>query len=42
LISSSNQSSNFFNATFVDALRADQTASLEPLQLDRISELEPQ
>jgi hypothetical protein len=40
--SSRNQSSAFFDATFVDALRAEHTSSLDPLQLDRISELEPQ
>src|ERR1700744_1740035 len=31
MISSTNQSSAFFNATFVDALRADHASSLEPL-----------
>jgi hypothetical protein len=41
MISSTNQSSAFFNATFVDALRDDHTSTLEPLHLDRISELEP-
>jgi hypothetical protein len=39
-LSSLNRSSSFFNATFVDALRADQMATLEPLHIDRISELE--
>jgi hypothetical protein len=38
--SSRNRSSSFFDATFVDALRADQMATLEPLHIDRISELE--
>jgi hypothetical protein len=42
MISSMNQSSAFLNATFVDALRADHTSSLEPLHLDRISQLEPE
>jgi hypothetical protein len=42
MISSSSQSSSFFDATFVDALRADNASSYEPLQLERISELEPQ
>jgi hypothetical protein len=40
--SSSSQSSSYFNATFVDALRADNTSALEPLQLERISDLEAQ
>jgi hypothetical protein len=39
-LSSLNRSSGFFDATFVDALRADQMAALEPLHIDRISELE--
>jgi hypothetical protein len=42
MISSINQSSAFFNATFVDALRADHASTLEPLHLDRISQLEPE
>jgi len=42
LISSLNQSSAFFNATFVEALRADHASTLEPLHLDRISQLEPE
>ncbi len=42
MMSSINQSSAFFNATFVDALRADHASSLEPLHLDRISQLEPE
>ena|SRR5438105_1665759 len=40
--SSSNQSSSFFDATFVDALRADHASTLEPLQLERISDLASQ
>jgi hypothetical protein len=42
MISATNQSSSFFDGTFVEALRADHTSTLEPLHLDRISELEPQ
>lgn len=42
MVSSQNRSSEFFNATFVDALRADQMAGLEPLHIDRISLLEQQ
>src|SRR5579863_5182506 len=41
IISSMNQSSAFFNATFVEALRADHASALEPLHLDRISQVEP-
>jgi hypothetical protein len=40
MISSINQSNTFFDATFVDALRADHASTLEPLHLDRISQLE--
>jgi anti-sigma factor RsiW len=42
IISSMNQSNAFLNATFVEALRADHASTLEPLHLDRISQLEPQ
>jgi hypothetical protein len=42
MIASINQSSAFFNATFVEALRADHASTLEPLHLDRISQLEPE
>jgi hypothetical protein len=42
LMSSANRSTAFLNATFVEALRADQVAALEPLHIERISELEPQ
>jgi len=42
IISSRNQSIAFFNATFVEALRADQASALEPLHLDRISQLAPE
>jgi hypothetical protein len=41
MISSRNQSSAFFNATFVEALRDDRMSTLEPLHLDRIYEFEP-
>ncbi|MGA2715792.1 MAG: hypothetical protein ABSG41_22045 [Bryobacteraceae bacterium] len=41
MVSSANHPSAFFNATFVDALQADQVAALEPLHIDRISGLEP-
>jgi hypothetical protein len=40
-ISSTNQSSAFFNATFADALRADHASNLEPLHPDRIPQLDP-
>jgi hypothetical protein len=40
MISSMNQSSAFLNATFVEALRADHASNLEPLHLDRISQLD--
>ncbi|MDP9052929.1 MAG: hypothetical protein M3N93_01290 [Acidobacteriota bacterium] len=40
MISSTRQSNAYLNATFVEALRADHASTLEPLQLDRISELE--
>lgn len=41
MTSSANQSNSFFDGTFVEALRADHASTLEPLHLDRISELEP-
>jgi hypothetical protein len=40
IVSSMNQSSAFFDATFVEALRAEHTSTLEPLHLDRISQLD--
>jgi|SRR5579863_6305220 len=40
--SRSSGSNEFFNATFVQALAADRVSNLEPLRLDRISELEVQ
>jgi hypothetical protein len=42
MISARNQSNAFLNATFVEALRADHASSLEPLHLDRISDLDSQ
>ncbi len=42
MMSSTNRSSDFFNATFVDALQADHVATLEPLHIERISALESQ
>jgi len=39
LISPKKQPDGFFNATVVDALRADHASTLEPFRLDRISEL---
>jgi hypothetical protein len=42
MMSSTNRSSAFFNGTFVDALQADRVATLEPLDIERFSELEPQ
>jgi hypothetical protein len=38
MMSSKSQPSAFFNATFVQALRADHASQLEPFRLDRISE----
>jgi hypothetical protein len=40
LVSSANQSSSSYNGTYLDALTADHVSSLEPLNLDRISEIE--
>jgi hypothetical protein len=40
LISPLSQRNAFFDGTFVEALRADQTAPMEPLHLDRIYQLE--
>jgi hypothetical protein len=42
MMSSTSQSTAFLNGTFVEALRADHASTLEPLHLDRISDLEPQ
>jgi hypothetical protein len=41
IISSTSQPNAFFDATFVEALRAEHASTLEPLHLDRISEFEP-
>jgi hypothetical protein len=41
MTSSANRSNAFFDGTFVEALQADYESTLEPLHLDRISELEP-
>jgi hypothetical protein len=41
MTSSTNPPSAFFDATFVEALRADRASTLEPLHPDRISGLEP-
>jgi hypothetical protein len=41
MTSSANQPDAFFDGTFVEALQADHASTLEPLHLDRISELEP-
>jgi hypothetical protein len=41
MISTVDPPSAFFDATFVEALRADHASALEPLHLDRIAELEP-
>ena len=42
MISSRRQSVAFFDATFVQALRADRASNLEPFRLDRIAEVDPQ
>ncbi|HTA46887.1 MAG TPA: hypothetical protein VK789_30795 [Bryobacteraceae bacterium] len=42
MISSANKPNAFFNATFVDAVQADQMAGLEPLHIDRLAQLEQQ
>jgi hypothetical protein len=42
MMSSANRSSDFFNATFVEALQADHVATLEPLHIERISALDSQ
>jgi len=41
-ISSKNQSPAFFDATFVDALQADHTSTLEPLTIERIASYQTQ
>jgi hypothetical protein len=42
MASTMNRSDNQFNGTYLEALSADHASSLEPLNLDRISELEQQ
>jgi hypothetical protein len=42
LVSSASQSNSAYNGTYLEALTADQVSSLEPLNLERISELEQQ
>jgi hypothetical protein len=42
LVSSASQSSSNYNGTYLEALMADHASGLEPLNLDRISELEQQ
>ena len=42
LMSTVNQPASNFNGTYLDALMADHASGLEPLNLDRISELEQQ
>jgi hypothetical protein len=42
MVSSANQSSSGYDGTYLEALTADHASSLEPLNLDRISEMEHQ
>jgi hypothetical protein len=42
MVSTFNANEGQFNGTFIEALRADRASSLEPLNLDRVSELEQQ
>jgi hypothetical protein len=42
MLSTYNRGESQFNGTFVEALRADRASTLEPLNLDRVSELEQQ
>jgi len=42
MVSTFNRAESQFNGTFIEALRADRASSLEPLNLDRVSELEQQ
>jgi hypothetical protein len=42
MTTATNPPSAFFDGTFVEALRADQVSTLEPLHLDRIPQLESQ
>lgn len=42
LMSTASQPASNFNGTYLDALMADHASGLEPLNLDRVSELEQQ
>lgn len=42
LMSTASQSSSNYNGTYLDALMADHASGLEPLNIDRISEMEQQ
>jgi hypothetical protein len=42
LMSSTSDSASFYNGTFVQALMAEHISTLEPLHVDRISEIEMQ
>jgi hypothetical protein len=42
MISSAKESGAFFNSTVVEALRASEASTLEPISLDRLSELDIQ
>lgn len=42
MVSSVSQSNSTYNGTYLEALTADQTSSMEPLNLERISEMEQQ
>jgi anti-sigma-K factor RskA len=42
IVSAVGYSESSFNGTYVEALRADRVSTLEPLNLDRVSEMEQQ
>jgi len=42
IVSTFSHSESQFNGTYIEALRADRASSLEPLNLDRFSEMEQQ
>ena len=42
MVSTFNHGESQFNGTYVEALKADRVSALEPLNLDRVSELEQQ
>jgi hypothetical protein len=42
MVSSASQANNGYNGTYLEALTADHVSSLEPLNLERISEMEQQ